>query len=35
MPAGLGFLWAMIDRQGLTWHDRLSQTYLMLEPKKR
>jgi uncharacterized RDD family membrane protein YckC len=24
----LGFLWAMWDEDELTWHDRLSQTYL-------
>jgi uncharacterized RDD family membrane protein YckC len=24
----LGFLWAMWDEDGLTWHDRLSRTYL-------
>ncbi len=26
-PLGLGFLWAFLDRDGLGWHDRLSQTY--------
>jgi uncharacterized RDD family membrane protein YckC len=24
----LGFLWVMWDEDGLTWHDRISQTYL-------
>jgi len=24
----LGFLWAMWDEDALTWHDRISQTYL-------
>ena len=24
----LGFLWALWDEDGLTWHDRLSGTYL-------
>ena len=24
----LGFLWAMWDEDALTWHDRLSHTYL-------
>jgi uncharacterized RDD family membrane protein YckC len=24
----LGFLWALWDEQGLTWHDRMSQTFL-------
>ena len=28
LPAGLGFLWAAFDRDGLTWHDRLSRTRL-------
>lgn len=27
----LGFLWAMWDSDELTWHDRLSQTYLTIE----
>jgi uncharacterized RDD family membrane protein YckC len=33
-PAGLGYLWCMIDREGLSWHDRLSGTRLELLPKK-
>jgi uncharacterized RDD family membrane protein YckC len=28
----LGFLWAMWDEDGLTWHDRLSETYLTPAP---
>jgi len=28
----MGFLWAMWDEDGLTWHDRLSQTYLCPAP---
>jgi uncharacterized RDD family membrane protein YckC len=24
----LGFLWAAWDEDGLTWHDRISQTYI-------
>lgn len=27
---GLGFLWILIDPQGLAWHDRLSKTRLIL-----
>ena len=27
----LGFLWAMWDSDELTWHDRLSRTYLSAE----
>lgn len=26
--AGLGFLWVLVDRDGLAWHDRLSGTRL-------
>ena len=29
LPAGLGFWWALMDRQGLTLHDRLSGTRLV------
>ncbi|RZA31792.1 MAG: RDD family protein [Lysobacteraceae bacterium] len=32
--AGLGFWWAWIDRDGLTWHDRASATRLVRLPKK-
>jgi uncharacterized RDD family membrane protein YckC len=28
----IGFLWAMWDEDALTWHDRLSQTYLCPAP---
>ena len=28
LPLGLGFVWALFDDGGLTWHDRLSRTYL-------
>jgi uncharacterized RDD family membrane protein YckC len=28
LPVGLGFAWAIFDDQHLTWHDRISQTYL-------
>ncbi len=31
---GLGFLWQLVDRDKLTWHDRLSGTRLMHYPKK-
>ena len=26
LPAGLGYLWLLVDRDRLTWHDRLSAT---------
>lgn len=32
--AGLGFWWAWIDRDRLTWHDRASGTRLLREPKR-
>ena len=28
LPAGLGWLWMLVDRQGLAWHDRISGTRL-------
>jgi len=31
--AGLGFWWAWVDRDRLTWHDRLSQTRIVREAK--
>ncbi len=31
---GLGFWWAWIDRERLTWHDRVSRTRMVREPKK-
>jgi uncharacterized RDD family membrane protein YckC len=30
LPVGLGFAWAIFDDQHLTWHDRISRTYLRL-----
>lgn len=32
LPAGLGYWWMLIDR-GHTWHDRLSGTEIVLEPR--
>ena len=32
--AGLGFWWAWIDRDRLTWHDRASHTRMQLAPKR-
>ena len=34
LPLGLGFLWQLWDRDGLTWHDRASGTQLMHYPKE-
>ena len=33
LAAGLGFWWAWIDRDRLTWHDRASHTRLVRIPK--
>jgi len=27
-PVGLGVAWAIFDQEHLSWHDRLSRTYL-------
>lgn len=32
-PFGLGFLWQLVDRDRLAWHDRLSGTRLVHYPK--
>jgi len=31
---GLGFLWSLIDKEKLTWHDRYSMTELVVLPKE-
>lgn len=33
IPFGLGFFWQLIDRDRLTWHDRLSGTRLRHYPR--
>ncbi len=35
LPLGLGYLWILIDRDKLAWHDRLSGTRLVLLAKRR
>lgn len=30
LALGLGFLWALADEDGLTWHDRISRTCLTM-----
>lgn len=30
---GIGFLWQLVDKDKLTWHDRLSGTHLVHYPK--
>ena len=32
---GIGFLWSLVDREGLTWHDRASGTRLRYYPKTK
>jgi uncharacterized RDD family membrane protein YckC len=33
LPAGLGFWWQLWDRDGLSWHDRMSGTRLRYYPR--
>jgi uncharacterized RDD family membrane protein YckC len=33
LPLGLGFVWQLWDKEGLTWHDRISGTRLIHHPK--
>jgi uncharacterized RDD family membrane protein YckC len=35
LPLGLGFLWVLVDPQRRAWHDRLSGTRIVLQPKRR
>ena len=30
---GLGFLWSLVDKEKLTWHDRFSMSELVVLPK--
>lgn len=30
LPMGAGYLWMLVDTSGLTWHDRLSSTTVVL-----
>ena len=34
-PFGLGFLWQLLDRDKLTWHDRISGTRVVHYPKPK
>ncbi len=34
LAGGLGFWWAWLDRDGLTWHDRLSGTRMIRDPAR-
>jgi len=28
---GLGYLWCLLDQDGLCWHDRITRTYVQSE----
>jgi len=32
-PLGLGYLWSLVDRDRLCWHDRLTRTRIVLVTK--
>lgn len=34
LAGGLGYLWALIDRERCTWHDRLTGTRVIVLPKQ-
>ena len=34
VPAGLGYLWSLWDKDRLTWHDRISGTRIVYHPKE-
>ncbi|MEA3277838.1 MAG: RDD family protein [Pseudomonadota bacterium] len=34
IPLGAGFLWMLIDRDGLAWHDRMSYTQPVMMKKR-
>ena len=35
LPAGLGWVWALFDRERRTWHDSLSHSRVVVLPKAR
>ena len=35
LSCGLGYLWLLVDKEGLTWQDRLSDTHVIREPKEK
>ncbi len=30
---GLGYIWALLDEESLTWHDRMSKTFVTRDPR--
>lgn len=34
LPLGAGYLWILVDRQGLAWHDRLTDTRISFAPNR-
>jgi uncharacterized RDD family membrane protein YckC len=34
LPVGLGFLWLLVDPKQLAWHDRLTRTRVIVDPKQ-
>ncbi len=35
LPLGLGYWWILFDKEGLSWHDRLSGSQIILVPKEK
>ncbi len=35
LVVGLGYLWALLDDRRRTWHDRISDSYIILLPKTK
>jgi uncharacterized RDD family membrane protein YckC len=35
LPAGLGWVWALFERERRTWHDLLSRSRVVVLPKRR
>ena len=32
---GLGYLWAIFDKNNQTWHDKLARTYVVRKDRRR
>ena len=35
LPGGIGYLWALMDEERLTFHDHISETFLTPDPTAR